>query len=69
MATAKNHRSFTVRLPTALWLSIATLAQDEDVAINAKINQLLRLGLDKHISLDAALKRLLMATITTDEAE
>lgn len=60
----QTHRSFTIRLPIDLYLETASVAQADGLTLNAKLNQLLMLGLGKHISLDAALARLLMKTVT-----
>lgn len=57
-----SFRSFTIRVPDALYLEMAQAAQNDDVPLNHKANQLLRLGLGKHISLDIAVRRLLMRT-------
>lgn len=57
-------RSFTIRVPDDLYLEMAEAAQSDDVPLNHKANQLLRLGLGKHISLDLAVRRLLMRTAT-----
>jgi hypothetical protein len=60
---AKNketHRSFTLRVPIDFYLELATKAQTEDIALNQLANRLLRLGMDKHISLDSALRALLL---------
>lgn len=65
--SSETHRSFTVRIPIPLYLEIGQLAQDEDSNINAKVNQLLLLGLGKHVSLDAALRRLLVGSMTEQE--
>lgn len=65
--TSETHRSFTVRIPIGLYLQIGKMAQDEDSNINAKVNQLLLLGLGKHVSLDAALRRLLVGTMTEQQ--
>lgn len=66
-AAPETHRSFTVRIPIPLYLELGQLAQDEGTNLNQKVNQLLSLGMGKHVSLDAALKRLLVTTMTTDE--
>lgn len=63
---SETHRSFTVRIPISMYLQIGQLAQEEESNINAKVNQLLALGLGKHISLDAALRRLLVNKMTED---
>lgn len=54
-----NFRSFTIRVPDELYLEIATAAQSDGVALNQKANQLLKLGLGKHISLQEAIARML----------
>lgn len=61
----ETHRSFTVRVPIPLYLEMGQLAQDEGTNLNQKVNQLLSLGLGKHVSLDAALRRLLVASVTS----
>lgn len=58
------HRSFTVRVPESLYNTIGDLANAEGVHVNVKVNQLLRLGLGQHVSLDAALARLLRKEVT-----
>jgi predicted HicB family RNase H-like nuclease len=55
----ETHRSFTVRVPMSLYLSLAEMAQADGVFINQKANQLLRLGMGKHVSLDQAVLRLI----------
>ena len=55
-----DHRSLTVRVPSSVYFEVAKLAQDDEQNLNSKFNQLILLGLDKHISLDAALRRLLI---------
>ena len=54
-----NHRSLTIRVPSDVYFEVATLAQGDDQNLNSKFNQLIALGLGKHVSLDAALRRLL----------
>lgn len=66
-ASPDQHRSFTVRVPLALYLQMGKLAQDEGGNMNKKVNQLLLLGLGKHISLDSALRRLIVEKITDTE--
>lgn len=53
------HRSFTVRVEESLYNEIGDLANSEGVFVNTKVNQLLRLGLGHHITLDAAVARML----------
>lgn len=56
------HRSLTIRLPQDVYLEVARMAQGDDQNLNTKLNQLVLLGLDKHVSLDTALRRLLLTT-------
>lgn len=69
MPEPKTHQSFTIRVPVAMYLEMGQLAQDEGSNLNKKANQLLSLGLNKHVSLDAALRALLVKTITEPEKE
>jgi len=65
-APKEEHRSFTVRIPESLYNEIGDLANSEGVFVNVKVNQLLRLGLGQHVSLDTALARLLKKEVTLD---
>lgn len=56
----QTHRSFTLRVPNELYLELANAAQSDDMPLNQKANQLLRLGMGKHISLDDALRAMLL---------
>lgn len=67
MPKSVKHRSFTVRMPIETYLEVASLALAEEVPMNNKVNQLVRLGLGKHISLDQAIKRLLGEKIMLEE--
>lgn len=58
-----THRSLTIRVPSDVYFEVAALAQADDQNLNSKFNQLVALGLDKHISLDAALRRLIKTAI------
>jgi hypothetical protein len=61
-------RSFTVRVPREMYTELAELAQADGQNLNAKVNQLLRLGMGKHVSLDQALRLLLIkAVVETEE--
>jgi hypothetical protein len=62
-----THRSFTLRVPTDFYLELASAAQEDGVPLNQKANQLLRLGMGKHISLTDALRSMLMDRMTTAE--
>jgi len=61
------HHSFSVRLPNELYLQVASLAQRDGMKLNAKVNQLIKLGLGEHISLDEALRRRLMETVLGED--
>lgn len=52
-------RSFTVRVDEQLYLDMAMAAQADGIPLNQKANQLFRLGLGKHVSLQEAIARLL----------
>lgn len=66
---AQKFRSFTLRVPDKMYLELATRAQGQGVPLNQMANQLLKLGLGEAISLDEALKRLLLRTVTTETAD
>lgn len=61
-----DHRSLTVRVPSNVYLEVAELAQVDEQNLNSKFNQLILLGLGRHVSLDAALRRLLIAKVTSE---
>jgi hypothetical protein len=51
-----------------MYTELAELAQADGQNLNAKVNQLLRLGMGKHVSLDQALRLLLIkAVVETEE--
>ena len=64
--SSKTHQSFTIRVPVAMYLDMAKLAQEEGLNLNQKVNQLLNLGLGKHISLNDSLRALLVRMTTGD---
>lgn len=61
-------RSFTIRVPQELYLEILECSAAEDLPINVKVNQLLRLGLGKHIDLNATLAKMVSKLIVEEEA-
>lgn len=61
-----NFRSFTIRVPDELYLQMAEAAQSDGVALNQKANQLLKLGLGKHVSLQEAIARLLTNNVVQE---
>lgn len=52
-------RAFSIRMTLSMYEKIAELAHADQVDMNPKVNQLLRLGLGEHINLDAAVARLI----------
>lgn len=61
-----THQSFTIRVPVALYVQVAQMAQDEGVNLNKKINQLIKLGLGESINLNDALRALLQKMTSED---
>lgn len=59
----RTHRSFTLRVENEFYLQLAQKAQAEGIPLNQMANRLLRLGMGEHISLDQALRNLLMERI------
>lgn len=57
--TQGGFRSFTVRVPMDTYLQLCELAQGENVYLNKKVNQLLQIGMGKHVKLDDMLLRLI----------
>lgn len=66
--TKEPHRSFTVRIPESMYERIGDMANADGVHVNGKVNQLLKLGMGEHISLDAAVARLLKKEVASDVA-
>lgn len=56
----QTHRSFTLRVETPFYLELAEKAQADNIPLNQLANRLLRLGMGKHISLDDALRTMLL---------
>jgi hypothetical protein len=63
----QSHRSFTLRVETPFYLELAEKAQAEGIALNQVANRLLRLGMGKHVSLDQALRSLLVERMVAPE--
>lgn len=66
--TKQTHRSFTLRVGTDFYLELAEQAQSEGIPLNQLANRLLRLGMDKHVSLNEALRTLLLERMVGDVA-
>lgn len=63
----RTHRSFTLRVENEFYLQLAQKAQAEGIPLNQMANRLLRLGMGEHISLDQALRNLLMDRIVQSD--
>ena len=59
----KTHRSFTLRVDIDFYLELCEKAQAEGIPLNQLANRLLRLGMDKHVSLDSALRSMIMERV------
>lgn len=62
-----EHRSLTIRVPSDVYFEVASLAQADEQNLNGKFNQLIILGLGRHISLDAALRRMIKCSLVEGE--
>lgn len=65
----EKFRSFTVRVPQSLYLRMSSLAQNEELHLNKKVNQLLLLGLGEHIKLDDVLMRLIKTNMPKEPSD
>jgi len=63
----EEFRAFTVRVPITQYIAMSDMARADHVHLNKKITQLLLLGMDKHISLDDALRRLIAGHVLDAE--
>ena len=61
-------RSFTVRVPHEVYLTICDLAQREGKKLNAKVNDLIAIGIGKNIQLDAQLREMLLSMTLPENA-
>lgn len=52
MPEKSPHRSFTIRIPLSLYVEIAELAREDDVSINVKVGQFIRLGMGESINVN-----------------
>lgn len=64
---AESHRSFTIRVPIARYVEMSDLARADNSNLNAKVNELLTLGLDKNVKLEEAIARLLKRETLKDK--
>lgn len=63
MSTKPSHRSFTLRVEIPFYLELAEQAQKEGIPLNQLAKRLLRLGMGKHVSLDSALRSLILERV------
>jgi hypothetical protein len=63
-------RALSIRVPSEIYCAVATLAQEEGVDLNSKVNELVRMGLGEHKSLTEALHTMVRKHMmeNTDEA-
>lgn len=67
--TSAPSRGFTIRVPQELYLKLCECASSDDLTLNVKVNQLLRLGLGEHVNLNAVLAKMLVKlSVTRDPA-
>lgn len=55
----ESHRSFTIRVPQARYVEMSDLARKDNTNLNAKVNELLTLGLARNVSMDEAIAKFL----------
>lgn len=67
MSDTAQPRSFTIRTPHDLYCEVAELARKDGVSMTKKVEELIRLGLDKHVDIDEKIVRLLREKITEDQ--
>lgn len=56
-------RSFTVRVPYEIYLQICDIAQRDGKKLNTKVNELIQIGLGRIISVEDALKEMLLRVV------
>lgn len=54
----QTSHSFTIRVPRDIYLELLECSSTDGVPMNVKVNQLLRLGLDKQVDLTETLLRM-----------
>jgi hypothetical protein len=64
---AQSHRSFTIRVPLERYIEMSDLAKADNTNLNAKVNELLTLGLGRNVSLEEAIARLLKREVSKDK--
>lgn len=52
---ADTHRSFTIRVPQARYVEMSDLARADNTNLNAKVNELLTLGLGRNVDIEKAI--------------
>lgn len=64
---SEENRGFTVRVPIEIYFELSRRAAADNVNLNTKVNQILLYGLDRCISLDEALRKLIQKTMLEEE--
>lgn len=63
---AESHRSFTIRVPHQRYIEMSDLAKKDNTNLNAKVNELLTLGLGRNVKIEEAIARLLKREVVKD---
>lgn len=64
----QTHRSFTIRVPMSRYIEIGELANKDNTHMNGKVNELLTLGLGRHVKLEQELVKLLKRQMAEEDA-
>lgn len=64
---ADSHRSFTIRVPHDRYVEMSALARKDNTNLNAKVNELLTLGLGRNVSIEEAIAKFLKREVAKDE--
>ena len=66
---AESHRSFTIRVPLSRYIEMSNLAKADNTNLNAKVNELLILGLGRNVSIEEALTKLLKREVMKEKSD
>jgi hypothetical protein len=64
---AESHRSFTIRVPLARYSEMSDLARADNTNLNAKVNELLTLGMKQNISLNEAIAKFVKRMVVSEK--
>lgn len=65
----ESHRSFTIRVPLQRYLEMSDLARKDNTNLNAKVNELLTLGLGRNVSLEDAISRFVKREVIKESSK